>query len=167
MAETPPMRPLDAPRDLDAVLAALRAAEDYALLESGETPDRAAAAAYFDDGPPDHPADLLLKYGVPGRQGLDALIHIARDYPETGIWYIGLLILIPTARGQGLGTRIVSHIAAEARVRGAHRLMVCVLDENPRGLKFWQAQGFTEHRALPPRAFGQKMHARVELIRDL
>ncbi len=54
---------------------------------------------------------------------------------------------------------------AWAAGQGADRLMLSVVEQNRRALRFWRGLGFTVTRKLPPRRFGSKEHARLEMAR--
>ena len=53
-----------------------------------------------------------------------------------------------------------------ARARHAPRLLLAVLDANPRGLAFWQREGFTEVLRGPPAQMGQRTHVRIRMERS-
>ncbi|PIO98772.1 GNAT family N-acetyltransferase [Pleomorphomonas carboxyditropha] len=158
------LAPLHPVVDLDAVMAVYRRAADYLALESGLTPD-AAARAFFDDRPPASAGEPL-KFGVGGEAGpLAAIGDLAFGYPEPGDAYLGLLLLVPEARGRGLGQAIVGEVQKLAGARGASRLLVGVLDANQRARIFWERQGFRLTRTSGPHDFGHRRHVvhRLEL----
>jgi ribosomal protein S18 acetylase RimI-like enzyme len=110
----------------------------------------------------------MLKLGVRDGGGvLLGLIDVARKYPQPGVWYIGLLLIDPTMRNRGMGRDVVRALKGEAMRNGATRIMLSVVEENVRALRFWQAQGFRVVRKLPTRRFGTKDHVRWELALDL
>ncbi|MEO1550281.1 MAG: GNAT family N-acetyltransferase [Pseudomonadota bacterium] len=49
---------------------------------------------------------------------------------------------MPTARGQGVGTRLLSAVEALARARGCTCLRLDVIDTNPRARALYVRQGF-------------------------
>lgn len=155
------LHPVD---DFDAVEAVYRGAADYLALESGLAPD-AAARAFFDDRPPTD-CEAPLKFGVLGEEGgLVAIGDLAFGYPEMEDAYLGLLLLVPTARGGGLGAAIFDGVKRHARARGAARLLLGVLDGNERARLFWERQGFRWVKTSGPHLFGQRLHVvqRLEL----
>ncbi|CAI9407485.1 hypothetical protein ANOBCDAF_01665 [Pleomorphomonas sp. T1.2MG-36] len=150
--------------DFAAVEAVYREAADYLLLESGLTPE-VAARAFFEDRPPTGD-ETPLKFGVLGNAGdLVAIGDLAFGYPERGDAYLGLLLLVPTARGQGLGPAIVDEVKRLARARGATRLLLGVLDGNERARVFWERLGFRWVKTGGPQIFGERQHVvhRLEL----
>lgn len=155
------LHPVD---DVAAVEAVYRKAADYLLLESGLTPE-VAARAFFEDRPPTGD-EAPLKFGVLGNAGdLVAIGDLAVGYPEVADAYLGLLLLVPTARGQGLGPAIVDEVKRRARSSGAARLLLGVLDDNERARAFWERQGFRWVKSSGPQLFGERQHVvhRLEL----
>ncbi|MCM5552647.1 N-acetyltransferase [Pleomorphomonas sp. NRK KF1] len=155
---------LDPVGDLGAVVAVYREATDYLLLETGLTAE-AAAHAFFDDRPPAG-GDASLKFGVRGSEGeLVAIGDLAFGYPEADDAYLGLLLLVPAARGGGLGQVILDEVKRLARTRGATRLLLGVLDGNERARVFWERQGFRWTKTSGPHVFGRRWHVvhRLEL----
>jgi len=138
---------------------------DYTLMLTGEPPNHDSGAAFFAAVPDGKTREHMLKFGVFDSAGsLVGLLDIARDHPAQGTWYIGLLLIDPNIRGQGIGAAVMRGVRAEAARGGASRLVLSVVMENERALKFWKSQGFTVARELPPKRFGRKHHARFELM---
>jgi ribosomal protein S18 acetylase RimI-like enzyme len=61
----------------------------------------------------------------------------------------------------------VGGVKAQAARNGATRLMLSVVAENERALKFWTGHGFSRTRELPAKRFGRKHHVRFELVSNL
>ena len=80
-----------------------------------------------------------------------------RYYPDPATWWIGLLMLDPTVRGQGIGRKLVDGFERYVKLQGGTALMLGVVEENTAALRFWQALGFTHHSTSGPRLFGKKM----------
>ncbi|WP_353474053.1 GNAT family N-acetyltransferase [Salipiger sp. H15] len=59
------------------------------------------------------------------------------------------VILGPAARGRGVGRALMAALMDEARAQGAHSLFAGVSGENPAGVDFHAALGFTEIARLP------------------
>lgn len=154
-------------RDDEAEVAALiKRCADYVLLEKGELPKAEAAAEFFDDKPAGRAAEDVFKLGLRDNIGkLMGLIDLARDYPECGTWYLGLLLLDPAIRGGGVGRALVEELAAYLASEGSTRIMLAVMEENHQALRFWQTAGFETTRELPPRRFGIKEHHLIEMAR--
>jgi GNAT superfamily N-acetyltransferase len=73
---------------------------------------------------------------------LSGVAELSFGFPGPADAYLGLMLLGPWARGQGLGARFLAHVEALARTQGAPQLCLAVLDANPRGRAFWERQDF-------------------------
>jgi ribosomal protein S18 acetylase RimI-like enzyme len=168
MAGTTALAPLNAETDSDAVTRLSAACADYALMVTGAPPTPQDGALFFQDCPPGHNLDTMLKLGVWGEPNtLRCLIDVVLDYPEPGIWYIGLLLVHPEHRRTGLGRLVVEGLAQHAAGQGAQRLRLGVVEANTAALAFWTALGFAEHRRSAGHRIGNLDHLVIELERDL
>ncbi len=161
------IRALDPIVDQDEVLGLYQRAADYLDLESGRTPDLAVAREYFSDAPPGGDPATSLKLGLFEEGTLVGLVDLAFGYPTAADAYLGLMILAREARGRGLGPRFLRHVERAAQDRGAARLLLAVLDANPRAQAFWEREGFVPIRTLPPARMGTRRHGRIELAKPL
>jgi len=84
--------------------------------------------------------------------------------------------------GRGIGTVLIETLAAQAKSRGARRLVVVTTNDNLDALRFYQARGFRLHalragavdeaRRLKPEIaptgnYGLPIRDEIELVRDL
>ncbi|HET8898029.1 MAG TPA: N-acetyltransferase [Rhodanobacteraceae bacterium] len=67
--------------------------------------------------------------------------HIIRP-PAESEFYIGHVAVAPTARGQGIGSALMSWFATEARRRSLPRLVLDVAADNPRAQALYTRLGF-------------------------
>jgi GNAT superfamily N-acetyltransferase len=158
-------RPLVWGRDDAAVLGLMQRARDYVQLEGGRAPDAAKVAAFFTDCVPGGDLAQAVKLGLEEAGQLCGVAEMSFGYPEAGDAYIGLVMLDAAARGRGLGKRAVAHLEAIARQRGATRMLVAVLKANPKGLAFWQREGFALEKVFPPQADDPLQHSRFRMTR--
>src|SRR5690349_5357862 len=81
------------------------ACADYFLLADGVPPTASAAAEEFGNLPPGVPASAKFIFASPPRDnGVPAaVVEGLRDYPQAGIWYVGLMLVQPQLRSSGLG----------------------------------------------------------------
>lgn len=152
------IRHLDATTDSAAVADLARRGADYIRLETGEDPGPDWAQEFFDDRPPGDGPYRCLYLGAERDGQLSGLMSMAFGWPEPTDAYIGLLLLDPADRGRGVGAEIVAAAKRIAREAGAARLLIAVLDANPRGRAFWERQGFRHIVTLPERSFGRARH---------
>ena len=156
----PTIRPLDATSDRDAVADLVARAADYVALETGLPPDAGFVDDIFHESPPGIGADGLLTLGLFRQDRLDGVASLAFGWPEPADAYLGLMLLDPKARGQGLGLHLLAATKDRARARNARRMLLAVLDENPRARAFWERMGFAHVLTAPPARIGAKTHIR-------
>lgn len=120
----------------------LERCEAFEILVTGHPPDPHAAEDLLVESPPDHPLRDKLVIGVWTSEGLTAAIDLLRHFPDERDWYLGLLLVAPEARGQGLGGRIVEALAAWIAAEGGRSIRLAVQDQNPAALRFWVQMGF-------------------------
>jgi GNAT superfamily N-acetyltransferase len=97
----------------------------------------------------------LLEIGPPGveparkhvfgfeRDGeLVGAADLIEDYPAPGVWCVGLLLLVPEERQQGLGHRLWAALEAWVGGRAGHTVRLVVQEQNPGARRFWTRAGF-------------------------
>src|SRR5579864_426020 len=120
----------------------LEACADFCRLILGREPLPSDGQALYEMGPEAGrpPGDkLLLGIRTPGRPDLVGILDAFRNYPEQGIWYIGLLLFLPELRSSGLGRKVVDELATLAREQGAKEIQLNVVDQNEKAKHFWDA----------------------------
>jgi len=76
--------------------------------------------------------------------------------------HLSLLAVVPVARHQGLGKRLVGWLERVARAAGIERLRVEARADNANALAFYQAQGFAELARVPGYYSGRIDAVRLE-----
>ena len=165
--QTPRIATLDPARDRARTQAMFERAADYIRLETGLPPDGGEAARFFAEGPPRADLARSRKFGQEAGARLISLADLAFGFPEPDDAFLGLLLVDPACRGQGLGAQMLDHLARTARDVGARRLLVAVLEANPAGRRFWEREGFRLARTAPPRRYGDRIHVAHRLARPL
>lgn len=161
------IRDLDPARDRAAVEALFLAAADYIALETGLPVDGTQAAEFFSDAPPGIDPATSLRLGLFGPAGLEGLAEVAFGFPDPQDAYIGLMLFGAVARGNGGGARLLRGIESRARQRGATRLLLAVLEANPKGRAFWQREGFAVVQSFPETDMGLRRHIRHRMMKPL
>ena len=139
--------------DAPAVQDLLERCQDFNRMVSGEDTGPSDGLALLEDCPPQtDPADKFV-FGLEGEDGrLLGLVDLIFDYPKPGICWIGLQLLDPAVRGQGIGRAFYTAVEGWAARRGAQHVRLGVVEQNRAGYGFWQALGFAEvERRLPVR----------------
>ncbi len=140
--------PLYWPEDGARVLHLLKRARDYVEFETGDAPDMDYVRETMTDAPPQVPADQVWCWGHSGTNGvLDGIATCLKGYYEADEWYLGLLLLDPSARDSGLGSRMAHHVIDQARSDNAACLRVAILDTNTRARRFWMRLNFAPEKS--------------------
>lgn len=163
----PGIATLDPVRDRARTQDLFARAADYIRLETGLPPDGTEAERFFADAPPGADLARSCKLGQEAAGRLVSLADLAFGFPEPGDAFVGLLLVDPACRGQGLGAALLGHLATVARARGARRLLAAVLEANPDGRRFWEREGFRHVRTAPPDRYGDRIHVAHRLARPL
>lgn len=130
------------------------------MLVSGMPTSEDAARDFFNDGPPNAPLENVFCLAVRHSGELVGAMHLAKDEPHAGSWYIGVLMIHPDKRGCGLGGAVVQKLKEALRAHGATEIRCSVVEENARASAFWQRNGFNIIDTLPAATFGIKSHVR-------
>lgn len=136
------IRPLDPLADAALLTGFFAAAADYIALERDSAPGPELLDEFFNDAPPGCDPAASARLGMFGDDGLQAIAEMGFGYPQPRDAYLGLMLLHPAARGNGNGARFLRHLEELARGRGMERLLLAVLEINPRGRAFWEREGF-------------------------
>lgn len=117
---------------------------EHLELHYGSPPDPAQMIReLLTDLPPGKTLDDKFGMGVfDGSGHLVGAIDVIRDYPEPREWYLGLLVLEPAQRNQGLGARLLGALTRWLLLRDAAYLRLAVSEHNAAGQRFWKRGGF-------------------------
>mmetsp|Transcript_27666 Transcript_27666/g.51414 ORF Transcript_27666/g.51414 Transcript_27666/m.51414 type:complete len:279 (-) Transcript_27666:2478-3314(-) len=136
------------PDDTDRALHLCLRARDYIQLETGKGPDAGYVFETMTDAPSGVPPENVWCWGHTRPDGmLDGIATCLKGFYDADDWYLGLLLLDPAVRGQGLGADMVRHVIAQAHADNANCLRVAVLDANPRARTFWERQRFSYEKS--------------------
>lgn len=79
-----------------------------------------------------------------GSGKLIGVIDVVKNFTFDGEWIIGLLIIDPKERENGLGKSVHEALIAWAVKLGAKSFRVAAIEDNHRGIKFWSGLGYTK-----------------------
>lgn len=82
---------------------------------------------------------LILVRGTP-----IGCLDLLNGYPQESVAYIGLLLLVESHQGYGIGRRATDFATTVAREWGCSVLRLGVLEDDSRALSFWLGQGFVK-----------------------
>lgn len=130
------------PEDAELLQRLFDQCADYSLIVEGEPAAPTAAQELFQETPPGRSLADKFVFGLLDRRGeIIAVLEGLRHYPEDHIWWIGLLLLAPTVRQQGLGRRIVDGFFEYVRAQAGIAIMLGVVADNHLAYKFWRQLG--------------------------
>ena len=136
----------------------LEACEDYFLLITGEAAGPQEAESELASLPPGKTLDEKFFIGLQKSDGsLVGALDLVKDYPEPGIWYLGLLLLHPAERAKGLGASLHAQLCESLREHGGRAIRLGVLEQNEKALRFWDRMGYREVERKPYKA-GELTH---------
>ncbi len=132
--------------DLPRLLHLCRSCADFYELVEGQSPNDDTAAEIV--GPLDAKYALGTKHvwGVEKEGALIAVAELFESYPSAHDWYIGLLLIAPEHRRQGIGAQLCAALVRWMGQRGAALVRLVVHQQNPGARAFWERQGFTVER---------------------
>jgi ribosomal protein S18 acetylase RimI-like enzyme len=151
--------------EIEAVQSLLDQCLDFMLLVDGHAASLKSTEEDFLFVPPGKSQEDKFVYGIFDPQNaLVGLLDNLHGYPDESTWWIGLLLLAPQVRSQGLGRKVVEAFSEYAQASGAQALMLGVVEDNERAFKFWSKLGFEFVRQTEPQQFGEKTQ-RVNVMR--
>ncbi|WP_037316252.1 GNAT family N-acetyltransferase [Ruegeria halocynthiae] len=137
------IRPLDMASDLNRVVEFYVDAPDYWEIAEGSRPGLEKAKEFFKDLPPDCDPKDARRLGLFLGERLSGIADLFFGFPEAGDAYIGLMMLGPWARNQGMGKSFLSQVEGLARAGEAKCLYLAVMTINSKGRAFWEREGFS------------------------
>ena len=141
---------------------------DYCMLVDGRPPLATAAVSMVTDRPEGRTIDDKLLVGLYTIENeLIGVLDAFRNYPKPADWWIGLLLVAPQFRGQGLGHRVFQAFRKWIQQQGARLILLGVVEANENALRFWQSEGFTELDRQPARQFGNLSHVVITMQQEL
>ncbi len=141
---------------------------DYVQLYSGLPPRPTEGEEELHALPPGKELADKFSFGLfSSEQELVGYVDLMRNYPTEQEWWIGLLMVDPKARNQGLGRLAYEASARWVRSQGGRTIWIGVLEENASAERFWRRLGFEEVRRESHTADGGKLHTMTVLRHDL
>jgi RimJ/RimL family protein N-acetyltransferase len=121
---------------------------DYFILCDGEFPSKEKIDKIFTDIPPNKKFDDKYILGVYNSDELVGIVDIIKDFPTIGEWVLGLMLLAPEERGNGLGKTIHEALVVWAKQQGAKTFRIGVIEDNYKAFNFWSNLGYTKIREI-------------------
>ncbi|MFF4016043.1 GNAT family N-acetyltransferase [Streptomyces sp. NPDC001843] len=142
------IRPLQ-PEDEAGVSHVLAACDDYLVAATGSTALPADVQSLYYSLPDGADFDqkhllVLLREDAPV-----GLVDAVEGHPEPSTCSVGLFLVVPQARGEGLGTRAAQHLLREAEARGTRRVTATCPQSWAPGITFLERLGFAVRQPGP------------------
>jgi GNAT superfamily N-acetyltransferase len=151
------IRRLSGDDDTDVQMLCERCSDFFELIE-GRLPEKYAGNSILFELPPCKELKDKYVFGVYNEKDvIIAVIDMIKDYKVTGEWIIGLLMIDPSERGNGLGRELHKFILNWVSEENGSRLRIGVVEENHRGYKFWCKMGYAEVDRVKS-IYGNKEH---------
>ncbi len=133
---------------------------DFFMMTNGAPAAPTTAAEEFTDVPDSKTPEDISAFGLIDDHGhlIGTLIGV-QQYPDADTWWIGLMLLAPEYRRQGLGRDFYRAFEQWIGQQDYQFIALCAISSNTAGRQFWQRMGFEERRKTPPRVYGTKTHA--------
>ncbi|MTI67863.1 MAG: GNAT family N-acetyltransferase [Firmicutes bacterium] len=118
---------------------------DYYILHDGILPSKKETKEILTALPPNKNYDDKFVLGVfKYNNKLIGIIDIIKDFPVIGEWMLGLMLIDPEERGNGLGKMIHKELVQWTINLGSKSLRIGVIEDNHKGIKFWSNLGYTK-----------------------
>lgn len=149
------LRPL-VESDADAIQTLLVESADYIDRLTGRPPTPEAGAAVLTSAPPETSADSKQVIGAFDGRSLLGIVDVIRSWPTPDTAHIGLLLISPGTRGQGVGRLLHDRvIELAASWAGITRLRVGIVTANAEhATGFWHALGYRPSGETAPHTSG-------------
>lgn len=161
------IRPLDPAADRARLERFFAASAEYIRLERDADPGPEVIEEFLTDAPPGCDPEASLRLGLFVADTLSGIAELSFGFPEPRDAYLGLMMVVPDQRGKGTGAAFLRHLETAALARGADRMLLAVLDANPRGRAFWEREGFALALANREVQLGQKVQIAHRLAKPL
>jgi ribosomal protein S18 acetylase RimI-like enzyme len=110
------------------------------------------------DLPPGRSLEDKVVFSLEKYNTMVAIVDMLKDHPKKDVWWIGLMLIHPQFRNNGLGSQILDTIIYLLKKRSIPEIQIGVLEENSAAMHFWERQGFRVIESLPGRIFSDKTH---------
>lgn len=119
----------------------LRSTTFFELID-GRPATEATAAEILGPLAPEYAHGTKHVFGLKLSRELIAVAELLQGYPHATDWYIGLLLIDPSCRRQGLGARFCAGMLTWIRQLGGSAVRLVVQEQNADARMFWERQGF-------------------------
>ena len=115
---------------------------DFIRLSEGRDPVPGDGRMLLIERPEAAPDVEKLVMGLYDGPCLIGVLDLLKDYPSEGIWYLGLMLIEPARRRDGLGSALFEALGGWVAGQGGQVMRLAVIEQNAAGPRFWTRQGF-------------------------
>ena len=116
---------------------------DYNYLMEGKPPSPTAALDEFTTIPEGKSLDDKYMFGIFDCQDkLVGLIEGMQNYPKEKCWWIGLIMISPAYRRQGILSSLIKEFEQWIAIQGVESIMGSVAETNSKVMRLWKQIGF-------------------------
>ena len=116
--------------------------QDFFLLTQGKKATIESSISDIDALPPNCKINQKIYIGISKDGMAVGVLDLIEAYPEQTSFWIGLLLINASLHGKKIGSRLVEAIFAAAKVAGYKFAQLGVVENNIKGINFWQKHGF-------------------------
>lgn len=109
---------------------------DYYILHGGVLPSKEDINEIFTALPPNKNYEDKFVLGIYNFDELVGIVDIIKDFPTDGEWMLGLMLIDPARRSNGLGKIVHSALVTWAINLGAKSFRIGVIEDNYNGIRF-------------------------------
>ena len=120
--------------------------QDFFLLVRGEKATMENSIYDIDAIPPNCVIEQKIYISIWEDGKVIAVLDLIEGYPEQTSCWIGLLLVHGDSQGKKIGSKIVHAILNAAKASGYQSVQLGVIENNVKGIDFWQKHGFTTFR---------------------
>ena len=137
------------PPDLAALQSLFERGSDYFEIATGAPPAKDEATRAYVAGPPTKSVDDKRVIGVfDAADQLVGVLDAIVDWPQDGVWSMGILLLDPEHRGSGLGKAVLGAFEDWAKGRGAREFRTAVVTRHEAGRRFLSESGYHHEQSV-------------------
>lgn len=115
---------------------------DFFELVEGRPGSEETADELLNVAPPNVASEKKFVFGFERVVSLVGVVDLIDGFPEPGCWYVGILLLAPGERSQGLGHALWVSLERWLLGRKADAVRLIVQEQNPGAMRFWRSLGF-------------------------
>ncbi len=130
--------------DVAEIDALLGRCADFIRISEGHDPAAGDGLRLLEERPLSAPDLDKLVLGLYDGPCLIGLVDVLGDYPEPGVWDLGLMLIEPQRRRAGIGAALQAALGDWIASQGGRALRLGVVEQDAAAHRFWARQGFAD-----------------------